>query len=100
MPDQTAAAPGPLAMFMPVAVMFGIFYFLVFRPQSQARKQHEVMLKDLKKNDEVVTTGGIIGTVVNVKPDAVTIRVDENVRLDVERSAIARLRHASPAGKA
>lgn len=100
MPDQTAAAPGPLAMLMPVAVMFVIFYALVFRPQSQARKQHEAMLKDLKKNDEVVTTGGIIGTVVNVKTDAITIRVDENVRLDVERSAIARLRKAEPAGKA
>lgn len=97
MPDQTAAAPGPLAMFMPVAVMFIIFYALVFRPQAKARKDHEAMLQNLKKNDEVVTSGGIIGTVVNVKPDAVTIRVDENVRFDVERSAIARLRNAEGA---
>ncbi len=99
MPDQSAAAPGPFAMFMPVVAMFGIFYLLVFRPQIKARKDHEGMLKELKKNDEVVTNGGLIGTVVNVKPDAVTLRIDENVRVDIERSAIARLRKAdAPAG--
>lgn len=99
MPDQSAAAPGPFAMFMPVAVMFGIFYLLVFRPQSKARKDHEQMLAALKKNDEVVTSGGLIGTVVNVKPDAVTLRIDENVRVDVERASVARLRRADAAGK-
>ena len=97
MPEQAAAAPSPLTMLLPFAVMFVIFYLLVFRPQSQARKDHETMLKGLKKNDEVVTTGGLIGTVVNVKPDAVTLRVDENVRVDVERSAVARLLHPDAA---
>ena len=91
MPEQGAAAPNPFAMLFPFAMMFLIFYVLVFRPQSKARKTHELMLKHLKKHDQVVTSGGIFGTVVNVKPDAVTLRVDENVRLEVERSAIARL---------
>ena len=91
MPTQTPATPGPLAMVFPIAVMFLIFYMLVFRPQSKARKDHEQMLKNLKKNDEVVTSGGMFGTVVNVKPDAVTLRVAENVRIDVEPSAIVRL---------
>ena len=91
MPNQTVAQPGPLAMFFPIAMMFLIFYVLVFRPQAKARKVHEQMLKNLKKNDEVVTSGGMFGTVVNVKPDAITLRVDENVRIDVESSAIARL---------
>jgi len=85
------SAPNPIAMLFPVAFMFLIFYVLVFRPQAKARKTHEQMLKNLKKHDEVVTSGGIFGTVVNVKPDAITLRVDENVRLEVERSAIARL---------
>jgi len=58
---------------------------------DELRKEHQQMLKNLKKNDAVVTTGGIFGTVVNVKPDAVTLRVDDNVRIDVEPSAIARL---------
>ena len=91
MPAQPAAAPGPLAMLVPFAMMFLIFYVLVFRPQSKARKTHEQMVKNLKKHDEVVTSGGLFGTVVNVKPDAITLRIDENVRVEVEPSAITRL---------
>ena len=91
MPDQTAAAPGPIAMLLPFAMMFLIFYVLVFRPQSKTRKQHALMVKNLKKYDEIVTNGGIFGTVVNVKPDAITLRIDENVRVNIEPSAVARL---------
>lgn len=89
MPPQPV--PNPLGMMFPVLMMFLIFYWLVFRPQAKARKAHEQMIKNLKKHDEVVTSGGMFGTVVNVKSDAVTLRVDENVRIDVEKSAIARL---------
>lgn len=89
MPPQPV--PNPLGMMFPVVMMFLIFYMLVFRPQAKARKAHEQMIKNLKKHDEVVTSGGMFGTVVNVKSDAVTLRVDENVRIDVEKSAIARL---------
>ena len=88
---SAAAAPGPLAMLFPFVMMFLIFYMLVFRPQAKARKAQEAMLRNLKKHDEVVTSGGIYGTVVNVKLDVVTLRIDENVRVDVERSAVARL---------
>ncbi len=91
MPDQTAAAPGPLAMLAPFAMMFLIFYILVFRPQSKTRKAHALMVKNLKKYDEIVTNGGLFGTVVIVKPDAITIRIDENVRVSIEPSAVARL---------
>ena len=66
MPDQTAAAPSPLAMMFPLLMVFIIFYVLVFRPQSKTRKEHDKMLKNLKKNDEVVTSGGMFGTIVNV----------------------------------
>ena len=90
MPTQTAAS-SPLAMLLPVVMMFLVFYLLVFRPQTKARKAHELMVKNLKKHDVVVTSGGLFGTVVNVKPDAVTLRIDENVRVDVEPSAIVRL---------
>ena len=91
MPDAAAATPNPLAMLLPFVVMFLIFYLLVFRPQSQARKEHERMLQQLKKHDEVVTTGGLFGTVLNVRPESVTLRIDENVRVEVERSAITRV---------
>ena len=88
---ETGAAPGPLTMLVPFAMMFLIFYMLVFRPQSKTRREHEQMVKNLKKHDEVMTTGGIFGTVVNVRPESITLRVDENVRIEVEPAAIARL---------
>ena len=91
MSEQAAAAPSPLTMLLPFAVMFIIFYFLVFQPQSKARKEHDRMVKNLKKHDEVVTTGGLFGTVVNVKPESITLKIDENVRVEVEPSAIVRL---------
>jgi len=78
-------------MLFPFAMMFLIFYILVFRPQSKARKEHAQMLKNLKKNDEVVTSGGLFGTIVNVKPDSITLRIDDNCRVTVEPSAIVRL---------
>ena len=96
---QPAAAPGPLTMLVPFAMMFLIFYVLVFRPQAKARKEHERMVKGLKKHDEVVTTGGMFGTVVNVKPDSITLRVDENVRVEVEPSAITRLVKSKGSGE-
>ena len=91
MPESAAAGPNPFAMLPMFAMMFVIFYFIVFRPQQKARKAQEQMVKNLKKNDAVVTVGGLFGTVVNTKPEAVTLRIDENVRVDVEPSAIVRL---------
>lgn len=91
MPDQSQAAPGLTQIMFPFVMMFLIFYVLVFRPQSKSRKQHEAMLKALKKHDEVVTSGGLIGTVANVKPDRVTLKIGENVRVEIERSAITRV---------
>ena len=92
MPDASGAAPGPGSMLFPFAMMFLIFYVIVFRPQAKQRKERALMLKNLKKHDEVVTSGGLIGTVVNVKPEVITLRVDENVRVNVDRAAISRLK--------
>ena len=92
MPEQaTAAGPNPLTMLPMFAMMFVIIYFMIFRPQQKAKREQDQMIKQLKKNDYVVTTGGIFGTVVNTKPEAITLRIDENVRIDVEPAAITRL---------
>lgn len=98
MSEQAGTAPNPLTMLFPFVMMFAIFYLIVFRPQSKARKELELMVKNLKKNDQVVTSGGIFGTVLNVKPESITLRVDDNVRIEVEPSAIARMVKAKPAG--
>jgi len=66
-----------------------IFYFLVIRPQHQQQKKVQQMLANLKKNDEVITTSGIHGTVAIVKDKTVVVRVDEGCRLEFDREAIA-----------
>lgn len=86
------AVPGQLAGFVPIAIIFVIFYMLLIRPQQKQQKQHQQMLAQLKKNDEVVTTGGIYGTIVNVEDQTVTLRVDDNTRIKLQKSAIACLK--------
>ena len=69
--------------------IFAIFYFLLIRPQKKTQEEHKKMVSALKKNDEVVTNGGIHGTIVNVKDTSVVLRVDDNVKIEVQRGAIA-----------
>lgn len=86
------AGQNPLVSLMPIVFIFIIFYFLLIRPQKRAQDEHKKMIASLKKNDEVVTSGGIHGTIVNVKDVAVTLKVDDNVKIDVEKSCIARVK--------
>ncbi len=83
--------PNPLVNLFPIVLIFLVMYFLLIRPQAKQQKELARMQSKLKKNDEVVTTGGLHGTVVNVKEGVVTLRVDENVRFDVDKTAVARL---------
>lgn len=71
-----------------IAALIAIFYFLLIRPQRAQQKQHQEMLKGLKRGDEVMTTGGIIGKVVHIKDDRVTIQSAES-RLIVQRDRVA-----------
>ncbi|MGH7779875.1 MAG: preprotein translocase subunit YajC [Candidatus Binataceae bacterium] len=94
---QTAAAGSNpsqqvfLTTVIPLALLFGIFYFLLIRPQTQKAKAHDRMLKELKRNDEVVTTGGIIGRIHELGEKIATLEVAPNVRVKVDRSQIAAL---------
>ncbi|MCM8789915.1 MAG: preprotein translocase subunit YajC [Candidatus Omnitrophica bacterium] len=90
MPEGQAV--NPLVNIFPLIIIFVIFYFLLIRPQKIREKEHQKMLGDLSKNDEVVTTGGIHGTVVNVKEKTVSLRVDDNVKIEVEKNCIAYLK--------
>lgn len=103
------SAPSPLFQLgIQFALILGIFYFLMIRPQQRQRKQHEEALKSLKKGDDIVTTGGIIGQVIHIREsmkgteavksmdDAVTIKSGES-RLVVERGKIARVTTATRA---
>ena len=68
-----------------------IFYFLLIRPQRKEQQRHRAMIEELKKGDEVVTNGGIIGTVVHTQDDRLTIKTGENTRLVIQRGRIAQI---------
>ena len=70
-------------------LIFAIFYFLLIRPQAKERQKHEEMLSKIKKGDEIVTNGGIIGKVVHVEEKRLTIKTGDNTRLTVDRGRIA-----------
>lgn len=82
-------------MMMPLVIIFGLFYFLMIRPQKKKEEQFKQLVADLKESDHVITIGGIHGVVTNVQRDAdrVTIRVDESTgaKIRVNASAIARV---------
>ena len=73
-----------------IAAFIAIFYFILIRPQRQQQKKHEEMLKQVKRGDEIVTAGGIVGEVVHVKDDRVTVKSGES-RVVIERDRIAKV---------
>ena len=87
MPQSSVA--NPLVQFFPLVLIFIIFYFLLIRPQKQKEKEHKKMIEGINKNDEIVTLGGVHATVVNVKEKTLILRIDENVKMEVEKSSIA-----------
>ncbi len=83
--------------FGPLAIILGLAYLLLIRPQRQQDREHKMMLANLKKNDEVTTTGGVFGRVVGLTENVVTLEVATNLRIRVERSQVKSLVKA-PAG--
>ena len=84
-----ATGPGPLMTIFPFIVILVIMYFMVFRPQQKKQKEHQEMLNKLKRNDEVMTSGGIYGKVIDLKETVVTLEVAPNVRIRVHRPQIS-----------
>src|ERR1700737_3153736 len=90
---QTQGAGNPILAFLPLVLIIGIFYFLVMMPMQRQKKQQAQMLKDLQNGNVVLTTGGIVGTIVSINnDDTLILRVKpDNVKLQVARSAISGL---------
>jgi len=93
---QTAAGADPttgiVMQVLPLVLVFIVFYFLLIRPQQQARKRHMEMVQALKKGDVVVTSGGLIGKVKSVQDDEVRVELAPNVDVRVIRATIAEVR--------
>lgn len=81
---------GAAGTFIMLAAFIGIFYFLLIRPQRQQQKRHREMIQSLRRGDDVSTAGGIIGRIVHIKEDQITIKTAEDTRLVIERDKVTR----------
>lgn len=91
MPSPQGGSSGAIAFALQMVAIIAIFYFLIIRPQRVAQKKHQATLAAIKKGDEVMTEGGIIGQVIFVQDDRLTIRTAENTRIVVARAKINRV---------
>ncbi len=90
-PAGPAGPAAAIAQFLPLIVIFLLFYFMLIRPQQKKMKQHQAMLDALQKNDEVVTNGGTLGKIVRIGDNFVTLEVADGVQIKVQRAAIQSL---------
>jgi preprotein translocase subunit YajC len=92
---QAASSPNSMLSFLPILLIFGIFYFLLFLPMQRQRKKTAQMLSGLQNGDNVLTTGGIVGTIVSLDSDTVVLRVKpDNIKIQVARSAVSSMASA------
>jgi preprotein translocase subunit YajC len=76
-------------MFLPLILLFAIFYFLMIRPQQKRQKEHKALLANLRKGDQVITAGGMYGRITGITDTVVTIEIAEKVRVKVARGQIS-----------
>lgn len=86
-----AGGAAAFAQFIPLILIFAIMYFLMIRPQQKRLKQHREMVGALKKGDQVVTQGGILGKVTSVRDDELEVEISQGVRVRVVRSTVAQV---------
>ena len=87
-----AAAPGnPFLTFLPLLILFGVFYFMLIRPQQKKAKEARAMLDSLEKGNEIVTSGGIVGKITKLTDQYAVVEVANGVEMTVQRGAISQL---------
>ncbi len=77
-----------ITQFLPLIIIFAIFYFMLIRPQQQRQKKHKDMLDSLKVGDRVITIGGIFGIIREIKGDVFTLEISKDIRINTTKSAI------------
>jgi preprotein translocase subunit YajC len=87
--SPAGAGPNPLASFVPIILIFVIMYFLLFRPQMRKQKEQAALVSQLKTGDRVVTSSGIHGLISNVKDRTVIVKIAENVKIEMDKTAVA-----------
>ncbi len=93
---QATGGSGAFAGFIPLILMFVIFYFLLIRPQQKRTKEHRQMISNLKKGDRVITTGGLHGRITGLDDQTLTLEIADKVRVKVSRGNVAGLAQSAP----
>jgi preprotein translocase subunit YajC len=89
--SPSAAFGGDLMAFLPMVLIFVVFYFLLIRPQQKKAKEHRTMLAALQKGDEIVTAGGVVGRVSKITDQYASVEIAPSVEINVQRAAIQQL---------
>ncbi len=84
-----AGQAGGIAGFLPIIILFAIFYFLLIRPQQKKAKEHKGMISNLKKGARIVTSGGIYGTIVSIDDTTIGLEIAEKVKIKISRGNVA-----------
>ena len=87
--QAAAQQPSMLASFIPLILIFLIFYFLLIRPQQKKQKEHKVLLDSIQRGDEILSSGGILGKVIKVDNDKLTVEISKGVNVTIIRSTVA-----------
>ena len=87
---QDSAAPtGGLMQFLPLILIFAVFYFMLIRPQMKRAKEHRNLVAALAKGDEVVTNGGLLGKITDIGESFITVEISEGVNIKLQRQSVA-----------
>lgn len=90
-PGGSSGQQSPVFMFGWLAIMLAIFYFMLIRPQQRKEKQRRAMLDQIKSGDRIVFAAGLLGIVVNVKDKLMTVKIADNVKIDILRSSVTQV---------
>lgn len=90
-PGGPGEGASTVSFFLPLIIIFFIFYILILLPQKKEKRKTAEMRANLKKGDKVITAGGVRGIIASVKEDTVTVKVDDNVKIDFSKSAISQV---------
>ncbi len=87
-PGGGAGGGSAMAGFIPIILMFGVFWFLIIRPQKKQADQRKAMISAIKRGDKIVSNGGMFGTVRDVKGDRLVVTISENVKVEMSKSSV------------
>ncbi len=92
-PPEGGGSGNPISSLVPFILIFAVLYLLILRPQMKKQKEQKRMIEELEKGDQVVTSGGIHGSIANIKDDILVLKIADNVKIELSRAAVSRAKN-------